>query len=176
MDIAGISNGTQFWAGSSSLGSTTIRTGDGDDEINISMAFIVGTTEVDAGAGNDAVHLDLSAISGNTSILGGDGHDKLTVETTYLVAAIVLNGGLGADSVHLTSSIAMGSASIAGGDGHDVSEIANLSSPALERESRGRPGRRDDARVSLGELLRGPRRRKRLAFHRIELVFAATQR
>jgi hypothetical protein len=129
--IAGLSNGTQFWAGTSSLGSTTIRTGDGDDEINISMAFIVGATAIDAGAGNDAVSLDVSAISGNTSISGGDGNDKLMVETTYFLAAIALNGGAGADNVQLTSSIAMGSASIIGGNGHDVGAIANFSVPHL---------------------------------------------
>jgi hypothetical protein len=129
LDLTGVSNANQFWAGSSSLGSTTIRTGDGDDEITISLAFIVGTTEVDAGAGNDAVSLDASAVSGNTSIVGGDGHDQLTIDASYFVAAISLDGGLGADNVQLTASIAMGSASLAGGDGHDVSEIADSSVP-----------------------------------------------
>jgi hypothetical protein len=131
LDLTGVSNATQFWAGSSSRGSTTIRTGDGDDEINISMAFVVGTTAIDAGTGNDVVSLDVSALSGNTSIVGGDGNDKLTVDTTYFVAAVVLNGGSGADHMQLTSTIAMGSASLVGENGHDLGEIANLSVPHL---------------------------------------------
>jgi hypothetical protein len=131
LDITGVSNANQFWVGSSSIGSTTIRTGDGDDEINISLAFIVGATEIDGGAGNDAIRMESSAISGNTSIIGGDGHDGLVVDTTYLLGAIVLSGGLGADIAELTNSIAMRSSSLVGGDGHDVGEISNVSAPLL---------------------------------------------
>jgi cyclophilin family peptidyl-prolyl cis-trans isomerase len=131
LDLTGVSNATQFWAGSSSRGSMTIRTGDGDDEIDISLAFIVGATEVDAGAGNDAVRLTSSAISGKTSLRGGDGHDSLTADGGYFLSSIVLDGGLGADSMRLMNSIAMGSASLAGGSGHDVGELANFSVPHL---------------------------------------------
>jgi hypothetical protein len=129
LDLTGVSNATQFWAGSSSRGSMTIRTGDGDDEIDISQAFIVGATEVDAGAGNDSVRLASSAISGKTTLRGGDGNDSLTADGGYFLSTLVLDGALGADNLRILNSIAMGSASLAGGAGHDVGEVANLSVP-----------------------------------------------
>ncbi len=129
VEIAGVANGTQFWAGSSSIGATTIRTGDGDDSIQISLAYIVGATQLDAGAGNDAVSLGNSAISGATSIVGGGGFDRLTVDGAYFVQTLVIDGGIDSDDVQFRNSIVMASASLAGGDGADLAAIANVSVP-----------------------------------------------
>jgi hypothetical protein len=129
VEIDGVANGNQFWAGSSSIGATTIRTGDGDDSILVGMTYIVGGMEVDAGLGNDAVSLTNSAISGATSIVGGGGLDRLIVDGAYFVQTLAMNGGTDSDDVQFRNSIVLGSASLAGGDGADLADVANVSVP-----------------------------------------------
>jgi cyclophilin family peptidyl-prolyl cis-trans isomerase len=137
LNLMGVASSTQFWVGSSSIGTTTINGGDGDDQITLSYAVNVGATTVNAGAGNDSVNVVSSAFgqstsnAGNLTVTGAAGNDLLAVDASYFVREVVLDGGLDSDNLILKNSIVLVAASITGGDGHDLSEVTNSTLPML---------------------------------------------
>ena len=83
----------------------TILLGYGSDTFTVESTHL-GTTTIDAGAGNDTVVV--KTIAGHTRLLGGTGDDTFRVGSNgllgLLTAALVLDGGAGSDTAWLDDS------------------------------------------------------------------------
>ncbi len=123
-----------FVIGTSSAGAAKVIGGIGDDVIDISYSFIIGSWTIDAGAGNDSVRLRTSAAIAETGIAGGDENDHLAIDACYFVGGLSMNGGTGSDRIELRNSIGLSHANMLGSDGHDLVDVTNVMVNSLRVE------------------------------------------
>jgi hypothetical protein len=106
-------------------GLLNIRTGDGDDEVNIDDAAIRGSLNIGTGMGEDLVSLGGElAPAPATSVLGGVLNDDTTAASLHVRGSLHVNLGEGNDDVDATNVAVRGFANINAGEGDDGVDLA----------------------------------------------------
>jgi hypothetical protein len=124
-----------FTLGTSAAGSATWTGGNGDDNVHVIYAFIVGAWTIDLGAGNDSLDVFGSAASGNVTFVGGAGSDGLTVDTNFFDADQLIDGGSDDDTIFLANGLGTELATINSGAGADTITVNNHTAGLLTIDS-----------------------------------------
>ncbi|HEY1686787.1 MAG TPA: hypothetical protein VGG19_18645 [Tepidisphaeraceae bacterium] len=118
--VAGASSAPINYSG---LNTLSLLLGSGDDNLTVSTT-ILGTSDINAGNGNNAVTVD--ATQGDLNLTTGSGNDTITLQTISNTTTV--NSGDGNDTVNLQANTA--ATSITTGTGTDVVNISSTAPTA----------------------------------------------
>ena len=100
----------------------TVKTGGGNDTVQITNSLISGTTSVTTGGGDDVVLID-DTVAATVNIDTGNGADGVTTESSRINSATITLGS-GNDGMIALNNAVGSQASVDGGSGFDTIEAA----------------------------------------------------
>ena len=121
-------------SGGSVAKDVSIKTGNGDDAIEIVDGELLGKLTISAGNGDNFVTIDPTTISKNVSILTGAGVDDVLLDHVTLgvgtaAAKLTISTGSGNDRVGLLDSTTTGNISISTGNDNDGVGLVRVQTP-----------------------------------------------